>query len=257
MDVRLQGTTELNINSETFEGSLREVREQLDQVSFDDGITVLGIQAEVGKTHSFLKYCEANTEKNIVYFSPDHDLLIEVENDLKQRLPSSNIVRLQGKDRICREKEDPILSILVEKKVPSNWFCETCEYRQNCEYLTQFYFQNPSIIVAPSSYIKTSFIKKDFDVIFADELLTACEEYSWGLDSTTVYSATELMTNIGNVPDDAILEDFREIPNHPENLTDSNLSKFNSLIIWAINQSFTDLDDLLFFSNLGIDPLIY
>ena len=250
MDVRLQGTTELNINSETLEGSLKEVRAQLDQISFDDGITVLSLQPEVGKTESFLRYCDANTEKNIVYFSPDHDLLKEVEKKLKQRLPSSNIVRWEGKSRICRNIKDPILSILAKNKVPNNWFCNICEYCQNCKYLTQFSFHNPSIIVAPSSYIRTSYIKKNFDVIFVDELLKDCKEYSWGLDSTTVNNAIELITNIGNVPDDAILEEFREIPNHPENLTDSNLSKFKSLIIWAINQSFTDRDDLLFFSKL-------
>ena len=240
MDVRLQGTTELNINSETLEGSLKEVRAQLDQISFDDGITVLSLQPEVGKTESFLRYCDANTEKNIVYFSPDHDLLKEVEKKLKQRLPSSNIVRWEGKSRICRNIKDPILSILAKNKVPNNWFCNICEYCQNCKYLTQFSFHNPSIIVAPSSYIRTSYIKKNFDVIFVDELLKDCKEYSWGLDSTTVNNAIELITNIGNVPDDAILEEFREIPNHPENLTDSNLS----LTCFVIGRLYIDPDGL-------------
>ena len=256
MDVRLQGTTELNINSEIFEGSLGEVREQLDQVSFDDGITVLGIQAEVGKTHSFLKYCEANTEKNIVYFSPDHALLDEVERELKQRLPSSNVIHWKARKNICIQiaNKDPVLypifSILVENKVSINWFCESCEYAQDCEYLTQFSFQNPSIILAPSAYIGTLYIKKDFDIIFVDELLKDCKEYSWGLDSTTVNRAIELMNNICDVRDDATLREFSEIHNHPENLTDINLSKFNSLIKWGINQSLTNLDNLTFFSKL-------
>ena len=249
MDVRLPGTTELNINSETFEGSLGEVRAQVEEISFDDGITVLSLQPEVGKTHSFLEYCKANTEKNIAYFSPDHNLLDEVENKLNQRLPLSNVIRWKGKDKSCLEIENPILSILNKNKVSFKWFCEFCNHYQDCTYLNQFNYPNPSIILAPLAYIGTSYIRKNFDIIFVDELLKDCKKYSWGLDSTTVNNAIEILMNISSLQDDAILREFSEIPNHPENL-ENNFKEFNTIINKGINHYLTDFENLNLLSKL-------
>jgi hypothetical protein len=249
MDVRLPGTTELNINSDTLKGNLREVRAQLDQISFDDGITVLSLQPEIGKTESFLRYCVANTEKNIAYFSPNHTLLDEVENELNQRLPLSNVIRWKGKNKSCLEIENPILSILNKNKVSFKWFCESCNHYQDCTYLNQFNYPNPSIILAPSAYIGTSYIRKNFDIIFVDELLKDCKEYSWGLDSTTVNNAIEILMNISSLPDDAILREFSEIPNHPENL-ENNFKEFNTLINKGINHYLTDFENLNLLSKL-------
>ena len=177
--MRLQGTTELSINSETLEGNIPQVRAQLDQINFDNGITVLALQPEVGKTEAFIKYCEANPEKNIGYFAPNHNLLNEVE--LKLNKISSNVIHWRGKTNICQlyKKEDPYLKALIDSGLTTHFYCEFCEFSEKCQhksYIDQFSYSEPSIILAPLEYIKKHV--EEFDIIFVDEFVIKSYAYS-------------------------------------------------------------------------------
>jgi hypothetical protein len=123
---RLKGTTDLRINSQPLEGkTLGEVRAKLKDIRFEEGITVLALQPEVGKTESFIRYCEAYKDKTIAYFAPTHDLLNEVEKRIKDRLPRSNVIHWYGVSKDCGrylwdkalKKEDSYTKILKDSGV--------------------------------------------------------------------------------------------------------------------------------------------
>lgn len=200
--MRLKGTTELNINSETFEGNLREVRAQVKQINFDDGITVLSFMPQVGKTESFINYCEANPEKNIAYFAPNHDLLDEVELRLIEKMPLLNVIHWCGIRKICQpyKKEYPIIKTLIDNGLTTRFYCETCEFSVNCNYgslITQFNYSKPAIILAPMEYIKSH--AYEFDAIFVDEFVIKSYAYSLP-DKKEVKEAISILRGFENIP---------------------------------------------------------
>ena len=250
--MRLQGTTEFNIQTDTFEGSLKSVRAQLEKINFNKGITILAFQPEVGKTEAFLRYCEANTEKNIFYFSPNHPLLYEVEDKLRKRLPSSNIIHWEGKDNKCNliMNGDPYVTILKNYQLPISSFCEFCEHKPNCEYIDQFNYSKPAIILAPSNYIGTHYINNYVDVIFVDEILKECNEFSWTLEEEDVIKAIELLKNKKEIHDKSILNVLEEVPKNREKLMNIDIVGLREIFQHGIDLSITKLQDFTLLSKV-------
>lgn len=233
--MRLQGITELNITTHTLEGSLKEVRAQLEKVNFDDGITVLALQPEVGKTYTFLRYCEANPDKNIGYFSPDHTLLDEVESELRQKLPCANIIHWEGVKKSCQEylNENPYVCKWIDNNLPiSRFFCGVgyCDYAGECQYENQFNYSKPAIVLAPSDYIGTHYVQ-DFDIIFIDEFLIKCNGYSWTLKDDDVKESSLLMDDIEGV-NKGIIFDFSKVPDNPEKLNEMDIDLLEPPAKW-------------------------
>jgi len=218
--MRLQGTTELNIKSEPpFEGSLEKVRAQLEQISFDKGITVLALQPEAGKTEAFIKYCEANQNQNIAYFAPYHSLLNEVEQRLEG---ASNVIHWYGKKNICQlyKDKDPFLIALIENGLTTRFYCESCKLSDECGYkshINQFDFSRPSIILAPLEYIKKHADK--FDAIFVDEFVIKSYAYSLP-EKKDIREAIRILRNFEKLPIFDDLCNELKIIEYPNGLTD-------------------------------------
>ena len=221
--MRLQGTTELSINSETLEGDFGDVRAQVEQIKFDKGITVLALQPEVGKTEAFIRYCKANLEKNIAYFAPNHDLLNEVENRLEG---VSNVVHLWGAKK-CRYiiKGDPYLKLLNDLGLSIKYQCAYCNHKDKCSYLNQFHYSEPAIILAPYASIGLHDFG-DFDVFFIDELNDNCKKYSWELSDSELKKAVDILKSKVTNP---ILDDLLKVISNPEYLHKIDINRISRI----------------------------
>lgn len=242
---RLKGTTELNINPpKLLEGNtLDEVRNELEKIKFENGITVLALQPEVGKTESFIRYCEANKDKTIAYFAPTHDLLYEVEKRIKDKMPSANVIHWFGVSKACErylkdrisKTEEPYVKILYDNHLNVRYFCESCKVNP-CEYKNQFIYDKPAIVLAPLEYIGTH----DFDAVFVDELATKCDDFSWTLEESEVNHAIQILKGFEDLP---ILNDFATVTSNPNHLSEIDKEVLEDIFKNGIKKSIGNLDD--------------
>lgn len=228
---RLKGTTELRIKEYSLKAiNLTDVRKEVEGIAFDKGITVLALQPEIGKTFSFIKYCQDNADKNIAYFAPNHKLLDEVEIRLKEKLPSSNIIHWRGMGKICKlyQENDPYLNIFIDNSFDLHYYCGECEHSKGCQYKDyrkQFTITKPCIVLSPLEYIKKHVDK--FDTIFVDELIIKCYTYSLP-DEEELRSVISILWDFEHAP---ILEELRTAISNPE-----IFNKIDKQELWRVFQ---------------------
>ncbi|VVB85641.1 Uncharacterised protein [uncultured archaeon] len=230
---RLKGTTTFKIDEQDLNGkTLPDVRDELRDIKFDKGITVLALQPEVGKTETFIKYCKNNPEKNIAYFAPNHDLLKEVADRLEEM--SLKGLHWYGLTKICKRylDEDPFVKTMIERGLSIHSFCKFC-YIDQCDYINQFKYTKPAIILAPSAYIGTHYIT-DFDTVFVDEFSKDCSTFSWALVDTEVKQSVSILRGFEYSP---ILDELMNGVSNPEQFKEIDLKELRRIFLRGINKS--------------------
>ena len=241
---RLKGKTDFKFNPHDLQGkTLAEVRKELKDIKFDNGITVLALQPEVGKTETFIKYCEANKDKNIAYFALNHDLLDEVEKRIKEKIPSSNVIHWKGKRILCRlYKEDGFIKTLIDSGLPIYDICRDCHLLKECqpkEHRKQFIYQKPAILLAPLEYIKGH--AGEFDIVFVDEMITKCYAYSLP-DEKEVTKAVSILGGFENSP---ALKKLLNVIKNSDKFDEPDLIELRRIFWRGLNKSLLNcnLDD--------------
>lgn len=243
--MRLKGATELNIETHVLKGNLGKVRSRLQGIDLESGITVLALQPEIGKTHTFIEYCKEHPNKKIGYFAPDHELLKEVESKLRSK-GISNVIRWEGQKLKCKLYDDKYVSIWTNLNLSISAFCSSCEYHLNCNYKKQFVHQDKGITLAPSAYLGTNYISEKFDIIFIDEFLKDCKEYSLALTKDDVKQAKSYR-DIDSIEDSDILYKVAD------GSDDFNINKIRGLyesLEDVCMKSLPNRDQFIIFTNL-------
>lgn len=119
------------------------------------------------KTRSIIHTINSNPDISFVYFAPRHDLLQEVSRELDVQHTIWG-----GWPRKC-EHQTRTKTILINAGVPASIICHKCQYKSDCQYISQF--KNEINILLPTTYVnypaKLGTISAD--VFFFDESISA------------------------------------------------------------------------------------
>lgn len=122
---------------------------------------------QVGKTYTTLKVLLEMGCK-VVYFSDRHKQMEQKEEEFKGL--GYDVVRIQGKSRVCECKEDPVISEVINL---SGNFCSLCpeyEKKDDCLYYQQFVYEDYQLFLAPKEYSNYSFFQeKEWEFVVWDE----------------------------------------------------------------------------------------
>ena len=141
---KIKWTQPDNIEKVIFKGNLHEVREELANIDYNDGISIITTQPGTGKSHFIKKLLKK--QKSFILVTGTHKLL-ENEYDL------AGVKYWKGFDRICTRRYEKDIKKMKESGVPIYRICKSC-YKKNkdCAYQSQFRTKKA---VSPFHYLNT------------------------------------------------------------------------------------------------------
>lgn len=121
----------------------------------------------IGKTITTLKSLE-KTDSKILYLADRHKHITEVE----ETLHNPRMVHWWGLRKLCQQKDNPSYNFLIENNVPAGFTCNSCIYKKECPYWTQWHINEDSIVGAPKELLPTKYISQnEWDYIIFDEII--------------------------------------------------------------------------------------
>lgn len=152
------------------------------------GINVNDAQPGGGKTYGFVQHVRKHPNRELIFFSSNHDHLNRLERDLKNiNIP---FIHWEGFARKCPRypktrnrdnwKEDESFVYQVRNKFVNGvtLLCKTCDKKESCPYKKQF-TEKTTVVLSPLEFIFRKDIVEKFDEIWIDESVRKVIGHNW------------------------------------------------------------------------------
>ena len=174
--------------SEKVNSSVERLRKSVEKFYGDlrVGINVNNAQPGGGKTYGFVQHVKKHPNRELIFFSSNHDHLDRLERDLKN-IP---FIHWEGFARKCprypktenrdkwKEDEGFVYEVYHRFVNGVSFLCRTCDKTKGCPYKKQF-TKKTTVVLAPLEFIFRKNIVEKFDEIWIDESVRKVIGHNW------------------------------------------------------------------------------